>query len=91
MRFIHAWNLLNGCVFLLNANRGELYYIENCNIRNELWVWNLYIKSKILKWLEGVLVDAMLITTVIDMQIFYINELCIILLLKNMVRIIKYI
>ena len=48
--------------------RGPILY-ENRNIRNEVWVWNLYIKSKILKWLEGVLVDAMLITMLMLMLI----------------------
>ena len=33
---------------------------------------------------EGVFVDANIITTVIDMNIYYINELCIILILPNM-------
>ena len=35
---------------------------------------------------EGVLVNGNMITTVIDMNIFYINELCIILILPNMLR-----
>ena len=34
----------------------------------------------------GVLVDGNITTTVIDMKIFYINELCIILMLPNILR-----
>ena len=33
---------------------------------------------------EGVFVDANIITTVIYMKIFYINELCIMLIFPNM-------
>ena len=35
---------------------------------------------------EGVLVDGNITTTVIDMKIFYINELCIMLMLPNILR-----
>ena len=35
---------------------------------------------------EGVLVDGNIITTVIDMKIFYINELCIMFMLPNILR-----
>ena len=34
----------------------------------------------------GVLVDGNIITAVIDMNIFYINELCIMLMLPNILR-----
>ena len=35
---------------------------------------------------EGVLVDGNITTTVIDMKIFYINELCIMLMSPNILR-----
>ena len=35
---------------------------------------------------EGVLVDGNITKTVIDMKIFYINELCIMLMLPNILR-----
>ena len=38
---------------------------------------------------EGVLVDGNITTTVIDLKIFYINELCIMLMLPNILRIIE--
>ena len=44
------------------------------------------IFKNVINCIEGILVDPNIITTVIDITIFYINELYIIVILTNMLR-----